>query len=183
MTYLAQAGSIADPITILKSQSAVVESAQAFMAEYDLPDIVFGGLMMILILFVHGFTMAMVNRYYVWESARLLSKKLYWLVEAIFYLSIVCIMMAHVLEIGIWSYAIFKAGLANNMREAVIFCGNTYTTVGYGQDILPVGWKLLTTIIALSVMFCFAWTTSVMLGMMKIYQEARLERRGLVTDD
>ena len=59
MTYLAQAGSIADPITILKSQSAVVESAQAFMAEYDLPDIVFGGLMMILILFVHGFTLVL----------------------------------------------------------------------------------------------------------------------------
>ena len=53
----------------------------------------------------------------------------------------------------------------------------TVTTVGYGEDILPLGWKLLTTIIALSGMFAFAWTTSVLLNMMKMYQEARVARR------
>ena len=50
-------------------------------------------------------------------------------------------------------------------------------TDGYGEDIMPVGWKLLTTIIALSGMFAFAWTTSVLLNMMKMYQEARVARR------
>ena len=89
----------------------------------------------------------------------------------------IALMITHVVEIGIWSCALYAAGLVDNLRRAIVFTGNTYTTVGYGEDILPLGWKLLTTIIALSGMFAFAWTTSVLLNMMKMYQEARVARR------
>ena len=103
MTYLAQAANIPDAVSILHSQSAVVRNAQLLLSEYDFPDIIFGGLMMILILFIHGFSMALLNRYYLWKTGHLLEKKRYWTVEGVFYLIMVCIMLTHIMEIGIWS--------------------------------------------------------------------------------
>lgn len=165
------------PVEIVRIDQPTLASVQNFMATYDLPDVLFGSLMLMLILFFHGVCMAAISQHFEWQAQRMLAKRHYWLVEVIFYFSMVAMMVTHVAEIGIWSYSLYAAGLVNDMRSAVIFCGNTYTTVGYGQDIMPVGWKLLTTIIALSGMFAFAWTTSILLSMMKVFQEARVARR------
>ena len=165
------------PLEIVKIDQPTLERVQSFLAVYDLPDIIFGSMMLLLILFFHGFCMAAIGEHYEWQSNRLLARGRFWLVEVVFYFSMIALMMTHVAEIGIWSYALYAAGLVDTMRRAIIFTGNTYTTVGYGQDIMPLGWKLLTTIIALSGMFAFAWTTSVLLNMMKMYQEARVARR------
>ena len=165
------------PVEIVRIDQPMLESVQSFMATYDLPDIIFGSIMLLLILFFHGLAMASIGEHYEWQSNRLLAARRFWLVEVVFYFSMIALMITHIAEIGIWSYALFAAGLVDDMRKAIIFTGNTYTTVGYGEDILPVGWKLLTTIIALSGMFAFAWTTTVLLNMMKMYQEARVARR------
>ena len=165
------------PLEIVKISQPTLESVQSLIAVYDVPDILFGSVMLLLILFYHGLSMAAIGEHYEWQSTRLLAARRFWLVEIVFYFSMIALMMTHVAEIGLWSYALYVSGLVGDMRHAIIFTGNTYTTVGYGQDILPVGWKLLTTIIALSGMFAFAWTTSVLLNMMKMYQEARVARR------
>ena len=165
------------PVELVKINQHTLESVQSLLAVYDVPDIIFGSVMLLLILFFHGLSMAAIGEHYEWQSNRLLAARRFWLVEVVFYFSMIALMMTHIAEIGLWSYALYVSGLVGDMRRAIIFTGNTYTTVGYGEDIMPVGWKLLTTIIALSGMFAFAWTTSVLLNMMKMYQEARVARR------
>ena len=177
MSDVSTAAQAVKPVEIFKFDQPQLEVLQGFLATYDLPDIIFGSVMLLLILFFHGLSMAAIGEHYEWQSTRLLAARRFWLVEIVFYFSMIALMITHVVEIGIWSCALYAAGLVDNLRRAIVFTGNTYTTVGYGEDILPLGWKLLTTIIALSGMFAFAWTTTVLLNMMKMYQEARVARR------
>lgn len=165
------------PVELFIFDQPQLESLQRFLTAYDLPDIIFGSFMLLLVLFFHGLMMSAIGEHFEWRSTKLLAARRFWLVEIVFYFSMIALMMTHIGEIAIWSFAIYKTGLVGNLRHAIMFTGYTYTTVGYGSDIMPLGWKLLTPIIALSGMFAFAWTTSVLLNMMKMYQEARVARR------
>jgi hypothetical protein len=53
-----------------------------------------------------------------------------------------------------------------------LFSGSTYTAMGFMDDLLPSGWKMLAIIIAFSGMFAFAWTASVMISMTKNFRQA-----------
>jgi hypothetical protein len=44
---------------------------------------------------------------------------------------------------------------------AGLFAGSTYTTIGY-NDILPRGWGMLSPLIAISGLFSFGWSGSVL---------------------
>jgi len=44
--------------------------------------------------------------------------------------------------------------------------------MGFMEDILPEGWKMLAVIIAFSGMFAFAWTASVMISMTRNFRQA-----------
>ena len=46
-------------------------------------------------------------------------------------------------------------------RVAGLFAGSTYTTIGY-NDILPRGWGMLSPLIAISGLFSFGWSGSVL---------------------
>ena len=48
--------------------------------------------------------------------------------------------------------------------------------MGFMEDILPDGWKMLAVIIAFSGMFAFAWTASVMISMTKNFRHAYTKR-------
>ena len=54
-----------------------------------------------------------------------------------------------------------------------MFSGSSYTTLGFAPNVFPPGWELVTVIIAVSGMFAFAWSTTVMLEMMKNFGRAR----------
>ena len=73
---------------------------------------------------------------------------------------ILLMLLLHLLEICIWGFALTKAGLVPGFRDSVYFAANTYTTVGYGDVVLPAAWRELSPIIAISGLFTFAWTTS-----------------------
>ena len=73
-------------------------------------------------------------------------------------------------------YTSHQLGLVDTLRQALTFCGSTYTTVGYNSDLMPEGWKVMTMIIALSGMFSFAWTTGVMMLMLKPFHAAQYAR-------
>ena len=58
------------------------------------------------------------------------------------------------------------------LGQSVLFSGSTYTAMGFMDDLLPGGWKMLAIIIAFSGMFAFAWTASVMISMTKNFRQA-----------
>ena len=77
---------------------------------------------------------------------------------------------------GLWAILVFQLDLVDTLRQAITFCGSTYTTVGYNSDLMPEGWKVMTMIIALSGMFSFAWTTGIMMMMLRPFHAAQYAR-------
>lgn len=79
-----------------------------------------------------------------------------------FLASALVLLFSHLLQIYIWGSAMYLAGVEENSHRAMVFAGSTYTTVGFANDPLPLGWQLVTIIMATSGLFSFGWSTSVM---------------------
>jgi hypothetical protein len=60
---------------------------------------------------------------------------------------VVWILMAlHALEIGVWAAFYWWRGAMPDVESAAYFSATTYATIGYGDLVLPVGWRLLGSI-------------------------------------
>lgn len=60
------------------------------------------------------------------------------------------LIMAHIFEIGIWAVYYLFGGAMPDVQSAIYFSSVTYTTVGYGDLVLPEGWRLIGGIEALT---------------------------------
>lgn len=74
--------------------------------------------------------------------------------------SIFLMLWLHIAEILIWAFTLNHLGLIARVHDAIYFCANAYTTLGYGTVALETPWRNLSPIIAISGLFTFAWTTS-----------------------
>jgi len=73
-------------------------------------------------------------------------------------------------------------GLIPSMRDSYYFVLENYTTLGEGNVRLPDQWRLLGPIIAISGLFTFGWTGSVLVSIMTEF--GRLDRaRAKGSDD
>jgi Ion channel len=73
--------------------------------------------------------------------------------------SVLLMVFLHAIEISIWALVLYAFGLIKGFHNAVYFCANAYTTLGYGDVTLEKDWQNVGPMIAVSGMFCFAWTT------------------------
>jgi hypothetical protein len=90
------------------------------------------------------------------------------------------ILTLHIMEIAAWSFALMRMGLIIKPADALYFCANAYTTLGYGTVDLGVNWRNISPIIAISGLFTFAWTTSSLVSIvnayLKLVEQLELER-------
>ena len=91
-----------------------------------------------------------------------------------FYVAFMAIAFIHISEIFIWAAFLLFLKLVPNGIDAILFAGSCYTTVGFVNDLLPMGWKSLAFFIAFSGLFSVAWTTSAMITMTVAYKQAWL---------
>jgi len=70
----------------------------------------------------------------VWPITRLLLRMIWWLI------------LLHLAEISIWAIFYMWCGCFPNAGTAFYFSGVTYTTIGYGDVVLPNQWRLLAPI-------------------------------------
>lgn len=86
----------------------------------------------------------------------------------------------HIAEIAAWAYALIILGLIVRAADALYFCANAYTTLGYGTVDLGPQWRNISPIIAISGLFTFAWTTSSLVSIvtahLKLVEQLELER-------
>jgi len=66
----------------------------------------------------------------------------------------------HIFEIMAWAFVLNHLGLIPRPADAIYFCANAYTTLGYGAVDLSPLWRNISPIIAISGLFTFAWTAS-----------------------
>jgi len=142
----------------------------------DLPSYFIGTIILLLVMIFHGLILLQIAKRYEVKSFLYLSEKKYSDVALCFYISIFCLFLTHIFEIILWGIALFALKLVPALGQSILFSGSTYTAMGFMDDILPEGWKMLAVIIAFSGMFAFAWTASVMISMTKNFRQAYTKR-------
>jgi signal transduction histidine kinase len=94
--------------------------------------------------------------------------------------SVFLMLFLHILEITIWAVALVALGLVVRASDALYFCANAYTTLGYGAVDLDPHWRNISPIIAISGLFTLAWTTSSLVSIvssyLKLVEQLELER-------
>ena len=74
--------------------------------------------------------------------------------------SVFLMLLLHILEITTWAVVLTQTGLVVRPYDALYFCANAYTTLGFGSVDLATQWRNISPIIGFSGLFTFAWTTS-----------------------
>lgn len=134
--------------------------------------LLFGGMMLVLIVLLHGAGLNRIVDRYQRKADRLRAKNRHPnLATFIFAGAILYMLCLHILEALIWGVAIYRSGLITNLRDSIYFSANTYTTIGYGQFLLPYDWRELGPIMAISGLFTFAWTTGEMFNVVHLQRE------------
>ncbi len=140
--------------------------------ELDLPAYLFGIAMLLIVMLLHGLALLQIAKRYEVKSFLYLAEHKYSSVALVFYISVLCLFLIHIFEIILWGIALWVFNLLPNLGQSILFSGSTYTAMGFMDDLLPSGWKMLAIIIAFSGMFAFAWTASVMISMTKNFRQA-----------
>jgi hypothetical protein len=125
------------------------------------PDLAFGGGMLLVIMLVHAAGVRWVTNHVARRQERIAERPTTWRADALMSGAVLMLLALHVFEMLIWSTALVYSGLVPDWRIAGLFAGSTYTTIGY-DSILPRGWGMLSPLIAISGLFSFGWSGSVL---------------------
>ena len=128
-------------------------------------DLLFGSAMLIVIVLVHAAGVRSVTGLVVRRSHAILRRPTAWRADLLMSGTVFLLLALHLIEIFLWSAGLVYSGLVADWRAAGFFAGNTYTTIGYGEVILPPGWKMLAPVMAISGLFTFGWSGSVLVDL------------------
>jgi hypothetical protein len=128
-------------------------------------DLLLGGAMLILIMLVHTAGVRATTNHVAHRSSALMARPSRWRADLLMSGMVFALLGLHLLEIFAWAASLVYSGLVPDWRVAGFFAGNTYTTIGYGNFILPDGWKMLAPIMAISGLFTFGWSGSVLVDL------------------
>ena len=141
-----------------------------------LRQLLFGGGVSLINIALHALVMTMVITVAQSASRRRTSKSPVFLI-GVMIPTVAVLMLAHALEVIVWSLAYAVVDAAPQSANLVYFAFVNYTTLGYG-DIVPVErWRLLGPMTAMNGVLLFGWSTAVIFEVLR-KTLAQLEGRG-----
>jgi hypothetical protein len=135
-------------------------------------DLLFGGAMLLLICAVHASGISLINAHFSHRSKTLTLRPVLWRTEVLLGVTIFAFLGMHLVEIVLWAAGLHYSKLVPDWRLAGLFAARNYTALGSDQT-LPIGWGMLAPIIAISGLFTFGWTGSVLVGLVSRYHQLR----------
>ena len=129
-------------------------------------EIVLGTLIMIVVIFVHGVGIRTINLRFNASWIHINSATPHWRINLLLTFTIGSLAVLHFAETLVWAAPISRIGLIPSMRDSYYFVLEAYTTLGEGTVSLPDRWRLIGPIIAMSGLFTFGWTGSVLVSIM-----------------
>jgi Ion channel len=94
--------------------------------------------------------------------------------------SVFLMLSLHIIGVLVWAFVLAHLGLILRANDAIYFCANAYTTLGYGIVDLDPQWRNISPIIGISGLFTFAWTTSALVGVVaahnRLLEQLEIER-------
>jgi len=142
-------------------------------------EIALGTLIMIVVIFVHGAGIRTINRRFSESWIHVNETTSYWRLNLLLASTIGSLAALHLAETLIWAIPLSVMGLIPSMRDSYYYVLESYTTLGEGNISLPDRWRLIGPIIAMSGLFTFGWTGSVLVSIMTEYGSLdRVRARG-----
>lgn len=104
------------------------------------------------------------NDAHFWRPTWLLIRVACWLV------------LLHLLEISLWALLYAWGHAIPDVNSALYFSSVTYTTVGYGDVVLPEGWRLAGGVEALTGILMCGWSTAFIFAILsRIYRSQQAQ--------
>lgn len=94
-----------------------------------------------------------------WTRARAKRRPQFWPPVRLFVRIAAWIVFVHLIEITVWAAYYWWKGAMPDLQSALYFSTVTYTTTGYGDLVLPVEWRLVGGIEALTGILMCGWST------------------------
>ncbi len=86
---------------------------------------------------------------------------------AVLVLLVLWLMFAHTLEIGIWAWVYVQYGMFEHWETALYFSGAAFTTLGFGDVLLPDEWRLLSGATAANGLLLFGLSAAFMFDVVR----------------
>lgn len=136
-------------------------------------DVAFGGTMLLLIILIHAAGVRVVTDIVARRMRVIMLHPRVWRADLVMATAVLLLLGLHLAETAVWAASLVYGGLVTSWRAAGFFAGNTYTTVGYGTFVLPEGWEMVAPIIAMSGLFTFGWSGSVLVDIVARCQRVK----------
>ncbi len=167
------AGSASTGLAAVPGDIAAIPLLQHLAQVLPAADVAFGGVMLIVIILIHAAGVRLVTDIVARRMRIIMVHPRVWQADVVMTLSVVLLLVLHLVEIVVWSSSLVYGGLVASWRAAGFFAGNTYTTVGYGNFVLPPNWEMVAPIIAMSGLFTFGWSGSVLVDIVSRCQRVK----------
>jgi hypothetical protein len=118
------------------------------------------------IIIVHGWCLGTISTAFSRRWKTVTTHTSPWRVRFLVSMTITLLALTHFFETLLWTLPIWKMAAIPNLRDAYYFVLEAYTTLGEGVVALPHSWRLAGPIIAISGLFTFSWTGSVLVYVM-----------------
>ena len=154
----------------MSGDSLLGKSAAVFTEGLDQPDaltvLAVAVAFLVFIIILHGWALNRVSKFFSEHFALYTENTSRWRVSILSSSTVAMLASIHLIETLLWTMPLVKLGIIKNNGDAYYFVLETYTTLGEGNVILPIGWRLLGPVIAISGLFTFGWTASVLVYVM-----------------
>ena len=87
------------------------------------------------------------------------------------------IMLLHWIETSMWAFFYYQRGLFADFESSLYFSLSSYTTIGYGDVLLPQRWRLLGGIEGISGVLLCGISTAFIFAVMNAIMQLRIIRR------
>jgi len=81
--------------------------------------------------------------------------------------TILMFFVAALVEVGVWATSYLVLGALQGLETSLYYSMVTFTTLGYGDIVLPDRWRLLSSFEAANGIIMFGWTTAVVMAVVQ----------------
>ncbi len=142
---------------------AYVEANLPITKAMPLVDIIYGGGVLVAVVIVQAIGLRLLTGHVDKRSQTIQKQPAVWRVELLFGGAVFMMLGLHLGSVLLWSAAVVYGGIIPDWVQAARFAARSYTTIG-SDHAVPEEWHMLGPIIAISGMFTFAWTASVLVS-------------------
>ena len=106
-----------------------------------LPELISGSILLAITVAIHAVGMMVLLRWVARAHTQVVTR--FWAMTWLLIRLAWSLIVVHLVEIAIWALFFWRERCLPDLESAFYFAGVTYTTVGYGDLVLPKEWRML----------------------------------------